>query len=132
MDEYKIVTPWLKEMADDIDGMATEGIFASRWMLVETYHNIGRRIVADENYKKYYHGHGEILTDLSNLCSVHVRDIYRAMKFYSKYPDLDLIPEGKNISWNKIVTKYLPDTPPEEKPEPETCPTCGQAIRNRK
>jgi DNA modification methylase len=34
------------------------------------------------------------------------------VQFYEKYPELDTIPEGKNISWNKIVTKYLPDKSP--------------------
>ena len=132
MEEIQVVDQWMTELADQIEELATEGIFNSRWMLLQTYHGIGHLILDNENYKRYSHGNGQILTDLSELCGVHVRDLQRSIQFATKYPDMNALPEGKNISWNKVITKYLPDTPPEEKPEPETCPTCGQAIRNRK
>ena len=38
------------------------------------------------------------------------------MQLYDKYPQLDKIPEGKNITWNKLITKYLPE--PEKKQIP--------------
>jgi len=27
---------------------------------------------------------------------------------FDKYPDIQKLPEGKNITWNKLITKYLP------------------------
>ena len=48
------------------------------------------------------------LTDLSKNIRVGERDIYRSLQFYDKYPELNELPEGKNITWNKLVTKYLP------------------------
>ncbi|MCK4359119.1 MAG: hypothetical protein KAW92_10350 [Candidatus Cloacimonetes bacterium] len=42
------------------------------------------------------------------------QDIKRCSHFRKKYPDLDELPEGKAISWHKIVNKYLP-APSEEK-----------------
>ena len=84
-----------------------------------------------DNFRKYAAGNSEVLSQVTLLSGIKERELYRAIQFYDKYPDLDFLPDGKNISWHKIVNNLLPDSP-EEKPEPETCPTCGQAIRNRK
>ena len=37
------------------------------------------------------------------------RTIYYAMQFAKKYPDLNLLPEGKATSWHHIINKYLTD-----------------------
>ncbi|MEK6881801.1 MAG: MT-A70 family methyltransferase, partial [Nanoarchaeota archaeon] len=44
------------------------------------------------------------------------RTLYYARQAYHKYPKLDQIPNGKNITWNKLITLYLP-TPKENKIE---------------
>ena len=37
------------------------------------------------------------------------RTIHYAIQFAREYPDLNLLNEGKNISWSHIVNKYLTD-----------------------
>jgi phage N-6-adenine-methyltransferase len=75
---------------------------------VEGYHQLGERIVTDENYQKEAKGNKSSVQDLAQNLRISERTIYYAIQFYEKYPDLSTVPEGKNISWNKIVTKYLP------------------------
>ena len=36
------------------------------------------------------------------------RTLWYAVQFYDTYSDLSQVPEGKNITWNKLITKYLP------------------------
>jgi hypothetical protein len=100
-----------QSLVDDCIAIVTEAVFTSRWSLVEGYHMLGERIVNDNYYKGYERGNQKMLTDLSTSTGINERDLYRAIQFYQKYPNLNNVPEGKNISWNKLITKYLPDRP---------------------
>lgn len=109
---------WYQSLVDDCKSIITEAVFTSRWALVEGYHGLGERIVKDSEYKKWEQGKaGRVLTDLSKDTGIHERDLYRAIQFYGKYPELDRVPEGKNITWNKIITKYLPAPKKTESPD---------------
>ena len=69
----------------------------------------------------------KILSELSKSIGVGERTIYRAIQAYEKFPSLDKIPDGKSITWNKLITKYLPEQPGKED-HPTTrhhCPNCG-------
>jgi N6-adenosine-specific RNA methylase IME4 len=99
---------WYQSLVEDCKAIITEAVFNSRWALVEGYHQLGKRIAADENYQWHAKGNLSYLKDLSNNVGVSERRLYSAVQFYNKYPDLSKVPEGKNISWNKILTKYLP------------------------
>jgi hypothetical protein len=116
---------WMQELSDDLHGMFTEGVHHSRWELIKTYHSVGKRILSDDNFVKHAKGNATILDTVSNNSGIHKRDLYRSIKFYDKFPDLDLLPDGKNISWHKIVEKYLPETLSEKKERLITCPGCG-------
>ncbi len=100
---------WYAALVEDCKAIITEAVFNSRWALVEGYHQLGERIVTDENYQWHAKGNMSYLQGLANNLSISDRTIYYAVQFYEKYPDLDIVPEGKNISWNKIITKYLPE-----------------------
>lgn len=127
----EIIESWLSDLSDDLKGIYTEGVYHSRWTLIETYHKVGARILNDNNFIKHAQGNGEVLSQVTFLTGIKERELYRAIQFYDKYPSLDLLPDGKNISWHKIVNNLLPETV-EQKPEPDICPTCGQAIRGKK
>lgn len=116
MNELKTQDWWLS-LTEDCKAIITEAVFTSRWALVEGYWQLGKRIREDENWKKYSKGSYGSLSDLSKNIGVGERDIYRALQAYDKFPELDKIPEGKNITWNKLITKYLPE-PKKEKPIP--------------
>ena len=101
------------ELEEDCKAIVTESIFASKWAMVEGYWLLGQRIREDISLKRQDTYGKKILTDLSKSIGVGTRDLYRAIKFYDKVPDLTMLKEGKNITWNKVVTKYLTDGKPE-------------------
>ena len=53
------------------------------------------------------------------------RTIERAIQFAKMYPDLNLLPEGKDTSWHRICNKYLPEPKKPEKEHYAVCPKCG-------
>jgi len=100
-------------LVEEIKATITEAIFTSRWALVEGYWTVGK-LIREE------FGKGELtklLTRLSVDVGISERTLWRALAAYDKYPDINQIPEGKNITWNKLITKYLPD----EKEEGKEC-----------
>ena len=100
---------WYNALVDECKAIIAEAVFTSRWALVEGYWGLGKRIREDENWKKYAKGSYGCLQDLAKNLNIAERTIYYSLKAYDEYPDLDKIPEGKNISWNKLITQYLPE-----------------------
>ena len=112
-DEITVITdatrePWYELLVDDCKAIITEAVFNSRWALVEGYHQLGERIVTETNLNRKDVYGKKIVQGLGQSLRLSESTIYYAIQFYEKYPDLSTVPEGKNISWNKIVTKYLP------------------------
>jgi len=108
---------WYKSLVEDCKSIITEAIFTSRWALVEGYWKLGERIREEEGLKKWAQNEaGRVLQDLAKDLSISTRTIHYSLQVYDKYPNLDKLPEGKNITWNKLITKYLPA--PKEKPTP--------------
>ena len=118
---------WYSVLVDDCQSIITEAVYISRWALVESYHNLGKRILEEHDNCERAKIYGEkIVKDLAKSLNMSSRIIWYAMQFVQKYPDLNEVPEGKNITWNKIITKYLTTT----KREPQQdytlrCPECG-------
>ena len=108
---------WYQSLVDDCKSIITEAVFNSRWALVEGYWLLGERIVTDESFQRHAKGNKSSVQDLARKCQTSERTFYYAIQFYEKYPSLDTVPEGKNISWNKLLTKYLPDQRNSETPE---------------
>lgn len=107
---------WYASLVEDCKAIITEAVFTSRWALVEGYHELGKRVVTDSNYKKWEQNRaGAVLQGLAKAVGVSDRTLYYAVQFYEKFPDLDQLREVKNITWNKIVTLYLP-APAKETP----------------
>ncbi|HUV82873.1 MAG TPA: hypothetical protein VMW53_07360 [archaeon] len=91
-------------LVEQIKATITEAVHNSRWFLVEGYWNVGKLI--RENFT------GNLTNQLQTLAvdvGISERTLWYALQFFDKFPLLDEVPEGKNISWNKIVTKYLPE-----------------------
>ncbi len=105
-------------LVDECKAIITETVFTSRWALVEGYHQLGERIQTDEEWQKYAQGNNERLQGLAKNIGISGRTLYYAIQFYDKYPKLDLVPDGKNISWSKLITKYLPKVAREPSTKP--------------
>ncbi len=99
---------WYEALVEECKAIITEAVFTSRWALVEGYWKLGERIETDDNFKKFSKGNQSSLQDLANNLNTSERTIYYARQAYNKYPELGNIPEGKNITWNKLITQYLP------------------------
>jgi len=110
---------WYKLLVDDCKATITEAVHSSRWILVEGYWDVGKRIRKDENVKKYAKQSSEFLASLAKNIGTSTRTLYYCLQVYDKYPNIQQIPEGKNISWNKLITKYLPEPKVETQPLPE-------------
>ena len=118
-----------KLLIDDCRGILTEGGFLARMSRVQVYYTLGGRISEDIFYKKHKKGNKELIKRIANQLQTSHRLLYYAIKFYKKFPDLDLLPEGKDISWTQIVAKYL--TTKKEKKNKELtpdikCPFCNK------
>jgi len=110
LEKTDIQAEWFNHLIDDCQSIIVEAEFTSRWVLVEGYHLLGTRILEEyDNFEREKIYGKEIVTRVSESLDKHERTIYRAIKFAKKYPDLALLPEGKNTSWHKICNKYLPE-----------------------
>jgi hypothetical protein len=118
-------TDWYESLVTDCRAIMTEAVFNSRWALIEGYHAMGKRIANETQLVWNARGNGQTLNDLSKSIEMSERRIYSAIQFYNKYPDINTLPQGKNISWNKIVTELLPETTPAPA---EYCPACGRKM----
>ena len=111
-----------QSLVDDCVAIITESVHISREILIRGHHALGGRIVNDKYYQWNARGNGATLQSLSKSTGIQERTLYRAIQFYREYPDLDKFlneaKEGKNLSWNKIITNYLTDGKPDRQPRP--------------
>lgn len=106
---------WFQSLADDCQSIITEGIWASRFTLIETYHMLGKRIIKD--YQKFEANKikGEsVVRVIAAHTNQNTRTIYYAIQFAKMFPcdtsDLPSeLPEGKNLSWRKLINEVLPN-----------------------
>lgn len=128
----------MNELADELKAVLVEAEFQSRWMLVEAYHKAGEII------QKAYEGQSDdapltketLVQALAGMIGKSERTLWYSVKFYEQFPSLDALPEGKNVNWNKVVTKYLTSPKEEcshngEKMEivVEVCKDCDKQLR---
>jgi len=105
----EIQAEWYAALIEECRAIITETIFNSRWALVEGYHALGERILQEHDNFERSKIYGEkIVSGLKESLGVSGNTIWRAMQFAKKYPDLNTVPEGKNITWNKLCNRYLP------------------------
>ena len=101
---------WYTSLIEDCKDLITEVEFTSRWALVEGYHSLGSRILREnENFERAKIYNQDIVQRIAESLQRKPRTIYYAMQFAKEYPDLNLLPEGKNTSWHHIINKYLTD-----------------------
>jgi len=95
---------WYEALLEDVKSILVEHEFTARWARILQYHQTGQRILQDQNKAPLK----DLVSGVSRDLNVKPRTIYRAVQFAKQYPDLNQLPEGKAISWTKIVHKYLP------------------------
>jgi len=100
---------WYEELIDECETVLIEGLFTSRWVLIETYHSLGSKLLeTNDNFEREKIYGKNILQDLAKRLRISERTLRYSIQFARQYPDLDELPDGKNISWTKIVRDLLP------------------------
>jgi N6-adenosine-specific RNA methylase IME4 len=106
-----VESEWYSALIEECKAIITETIFNSRWALVEGYHSLGERILQENDNFAREKIYGEkICQRVGESLGTSRQTINYSIQFAKKYPDLDKVPEGKNISWHKICNKYLPSS----------------------
>lgn len=113
---------WYSQLIDDLNQTITEGVFTSRDILIETYHSVGKML--REASEKHNTNISVLVYDSAEKMEVSDRTLWYAVKFFDKYPDRSVLKEGKNISWQKIKSKYLTEST-EKEPTEKRCPNCN-------
>ncbi len=110
---------WYSVLVEECKAIITEATFTSRWALVEGYWNLGKTIRENNLAQEYAKGNKNFIQELATSIGTSTTSIYYALQAFDKYPHIDTLPEGKNITWNKLKTVYLPSMPMDATPLPE-------------
>ena len=101
---------WYEALVEECKAIITEAVFTSRWALVEGYWELGKRISEEnKNFERNKIYGQKIVQGLAESLGIASRTIHYAIKAYEKYPEIGSMPEGKNLTWNKLITLYLPE-----------------------
>jgi len=120
---------WFQQLIEDCKDIITEKEFSARWELVEGWHSVGMRILQDEaNFTKGGYTSNNIVATVATSLGRSPRSIEYAIQFARTYPDLNMLPEGKNTSWHQICNKYLPKSSERQKEEFILCKACGSEL----
>ena len=85
------------QLPEELRSLLTEAIFNHRWILLEGYHSVGEVV-----FKKKLE-----IEKVAQWTGQRPKTIHYCLELYKKYPNINSVPDGKNVSWYKI-TKTLP------------------------
>jgi len=106
----EIVESWYSNLVDELKDIITEKRFEHTTALIECYHMVGTRILQEnDNFERSKIYGQEILQRLAISLGRSQRTLAYAVKFAKMYPELNMLPEGKNWTWHHIINKYLTD-----------------------
>jgi hypothetical protein len=123
MNGLTIDTQKLEEIAEEIKGLLTEAEFTARWGLIEAHHQVGNLILSVPGDRT------RIVQELAVRIERSERTLWYDVKFAETYKDINKLPEGKVITWNKIIHKYLTISAEEKEHEHkwiEICSVCKE------
>lgn len=100
---------WFDALVEECKSIITEATFSSRWALVEGYHQLGSRLLEEEGKEPM----DQLVQRVAVSLGKSERMLWYAVKFARMYPQLDSLPEGKNVSWWRIVRMHLTEKNPE-------------------
>jgi len=106
----EITESWYSNLVDELQDIITEKRFEHTTALIECYHMVGTRILQENDNFERSKIYGEnILQTLAKSLGRSQRTLAYAVKFAKLYPELNMLLEGKNWTWNHIINKYLTD-----------------------
>ena len=115
---------WYQGLIENCEAILKETIYIARTEIIKGKWLLGEAILqANENFEREKIYGSKIVTHVAESLQlrripISPREVWRCIQFAKKYPNLikdnveiapDAFPEeGMNISWSKIVRKYLP------------------------
>jgi hypothetical protein len=128
---------WYKALVEEADAIIVEAGEASRWALVEGYHQLGTRILEEnKNFEREKIYGQEITKRISQSLGKSIRTIEKAVQFAKEYKKPEEVPGGKAITWGKVcnvvlvgkdINKQCGCSRTETR---EYCIDCGKRIKN--
>jgi len=107
---------WYEHLVEECKAIIVETSFTSRWALVEGYHALGQRILAENgNFTRAQIYGTEIAKRVSLSLGKGERSIEKAIQFAKMYPRLENLPFGKDLSWHRVCNELLPGVEKDEK-----------------
>lgn len=105
-----------KAAIEDYSAARTELVFLAKWKELQTRHLIGKLI--DENASRVASA-DLLVQEVAGALGMSERLAQYCLKFYRTYPDIEKVPEGKSISWTRLVSVYLTE---KSSVSPDGCP----------
>ena len=117
-----------EQLVEDISAIITETSFNRNWDTITLKWNIGDCLFQVKE------GVSNLLTQVSEELNISERELWRCLKFRKAYPDKNVLPERKSISWHKIANELLPDEKIKEPCEHKIliCVKCRKRFENAK
>lgn len=109
-------------LVGELESLITEGIFNARDTIIRTKWLVGQTILQFKTDNIT-----QLVSDLSADLKCSERELWRCIsfvRFFKNYKKVEQLKEGKNLSWNKILTNYLSEKTLEKKEKELTCPKC--------
>lgn len=120
---------WFQNLTDDCRSLIVEARTASTWTIICAYHAIGSAI---NSYKEEFDSKGmnalQIADKVGMAMKVSRCYIYDAMRFASKFPDLERFPGDKSMTWSRVRCEYLIEKGVRGGSGKRTCPQCGHKF----
>ncbi len=89
----------MNKLIQELKQTIVEFDFTHRWSEIEKWHAVGKLL--NTNIKPSQ------LLEIANLLQLDEEVLWYAVLFYKMFPDLNMLPEGKNVNWEMIREKYL-------------------------
>ena len=87
------------ELVEECKQIIIEFHFTARWMRIEGFHRVGKLVLKEDLPS-------DKIASLARQIDITPKDMALAILLAEKYPDLNDLPAGKNISWSQIE-EYL-------------------------
>lgn len=104
---------WYIQLVEHCRAQLVETFVAAQQTLIEGYHELGTMILKErKNFERFdFYGH-QIIEKVAKDIGKGRTTVYDAVRVAKKFPTMDEInrlPDGKALTWRKLVRQYLPD-----------------------
>ncbi len=114
---------WFKALIEECKDTIIERRYRIAAELLDMKWQIGDRILEDvDKFERLGISGGKMCHAVSLALNCSKREIYRCIQFRKKYPNLNDLPGGKEITWHDIVNIYLSDKPKDPDDPDAPCP----------